>query len=114
MPRQTDARAGLPTAVTRRLVTLGQRMRDSRIARDLTQAMLADAAFVERTTIMRLERGDPGISLAVLASVLFVLGLDRDLDRIADAATDRVLQSAVANRQPRSAARRRSARDLDF
>lgn len=113
MSRQTAARAGLPDALASRLVALGTRLRDARLARGLTQAAVAGAAFVERTTVMRLERGDPGISLAVLASVLLVLRLDRDLDRLAETATDRVLQSFVATRMPKSA-RPRKRLDLDF
>lgn len=44
---------------------------------------LAARVDVTRTTLERLERGELSTSLGVLARVLGVLGLEEDLDRIA-------------------------------
>ena len=41
---------------------------------------MAARVGVSRPTIIRLERGDPNIALGVLARVLGVLDLERDLD----------------------------------
>jgi transcriptional regulator with XRE-family HTH domain len=44
---------------------------------------LAARVDVTRNTLSRLERGDLSTSLGVLARVLAVLGLEEDLDRLA-------------------------------
>lgn len=44
---------------------------------------MAERAYVSRTTLRKLEHGDLSVSAAVLARVLEVLGLERDLDPIA-------------------------------
>jgi len=49
----------------------------------MIEAEMAQRALVARMTIRRLEAGDLSVSLAVLAQVLEILGLDGDLDRIA-------------------------------
>lgn len=66
-----------------RLAGLGQRLRLARLRRRLPQAEMAARVGVSRETISRLEQGDPGASLAVLTRVLGVLGLEDDLDRVA-------------------------------
>jgi len=36
---------------------------------------MAARAFITRTTLLKVERGDPGVSLGTYATVLFILGL---------------------------------------
>ena len=50
--------------------------------------MLAERALIDRKTLRKVERGDPGTSLGVYATVLFVLGMADRLERLADPATD--------------------------
>ena len=58
-----------------------------------------------RSTLGRLERGDLSVSLALLARVLGVLGLEADLDQIArDDEVGRRLQD-VRLRRPRTVRR---------
>jgi transcriptional regulator with XRE-family HTH domain len=52
--------------------------------RGLTQAQLADRAGVHRDTISRLERGDGGVSLENLLSVLRGLGVLESVTRALD------------------------------
>jgi transcriptional regulator with XRE-family HTH domain len=49
----------------------------------MSLAELAVRVDVTRNTLSRLERGDLSTSLGVLARVLAVLGLEEDLDRLA-------------------------------
>ncbi len=51
--------------------------------RRIPVAILAQRASISRTTLNKLEKGDPGVSLGSYATVLFVLGM---VDRIADLA----------------------------
>ncbi|HXP91320.1 MAG TPA: helix-turn-helix transcriptional regulator [Fibrobacteria bacterium] len=73
--------------------TLGENLRLARLRRDLSSAQVAERAGVARTTLVRLEHGDDGVSLASLIKVLFVLGLDADLESVSrDDAMGRRLQ----------------------
>jgi len=45
--------------------------------------MVASRAGVTRSTLYRVEAGDPGVSIGTYASVLRVLGLHGDLDAVA-------------------------------
>lgn len=69
--------------VARQLEGLGDRLRAARLRRRMTQATLAARVDVSIPTIRRLENGDPTASLATLARVLQVLGLNDDLDLVA-------------------------------
>jgi transcriptional regulator with XRE-family HTH domain len=67
----------------RRATAMGARLRLARRRRGITGAEMAARCLVSWPTITRLERGEPSVSLAVLARYLEVLGLVDDLDRIA-------------------------------
>ena len=51
---------------------------------------MASRMFVARKTLYRLEKGDPGVSIGILASALWVLGLEKDLLQIADPERDKI------------------------
>lgn len=51
---------------------------------------MASRMFVNRKTISRLENGDGGISMAVFASALWVLGLEKDMLDVASPEHDTV------------------------
>lgn len=67
----------------RRAEALGERLRLARLRRRMSLAELAARVDVTRNTLSRLERGELSTSLGVLARVLAVLGLEEDLDRLA-------------------------------
>ena len=50
--------------------------------------LMAERAFIARGTLQKVERGDPGVSLGVYATVLFILGLGDRLGGLAEPATD--------------------------
>lgn len=70
-------------ATQRRADALGERLRAARLRRRMSEAELAERAFVSRMTLRKLEAGDLSVSAAVLARVLEVLALDQDLDKLA-------------------------------
>jgi hypothetical protein len=78
--------AVLPTPVRRALRKLGSDVRDARLRRRIPVAVAAERASIGRSTLRRVENGDPNVALGIYATVLFVLGL---VDRIADLADAR-------------------------
>ena len=90
MPRTTPVL--FPNAA-RQLEALGERMRLARLRRRYSTSMVASRAGITRSTLYRVEAGDPGVSIGTYASILRVLGLHGDLDAVAkDDALGRKLQ----------------------
>jgi DNA-binding XRE family transcriptional regulator len=65
----------LPSGVARALRATADELATWRKLRGLTQAQLADRAGVSRDTLVRLERGDGGVSIEKLVRVLRALGI---------------------------------------
>src|ERR1700682_4910491 len=82
--------SNLPKPVTRVLRKLGHDIRDARRRRRIPVAILAERASISRTTLHKVEQGDPGVSLGACATVLFVLGMADRLGDLADAKHDSV------------------------
>lgn len=76
-------RGPLPIPVERALRRLGADMRDARRRRRIPTQIMAERAGISRTTLTKLEKGDPGVGMGTYATVLFILGL---LDRLAELA----------------------------
>lgn len=72
-----------------RLEALGQRIREARARRKLRQIDLAERTGLSRSTIEAIEHGNPDTSIGAYARALWVMGLDRELDIVADPAIDR-------------------------
>jgi len=90
MPRITPI---LFPGATRQLEALGDRVRLARLRRQYSATTVASRAGITRSTLYRVEAGDPGVSIGTYASVLRVLGLQTDLDAVAkDDALGRKLQ----------------------
>ncbi len=80
----------LPLPARRALTKLGQDSRSARLRRRITTTTMAERAFITRPTLRKVERGDPGVSLGIYATILFVLGLTPRVADLADARTDDV------------------------
>lgn len=72
----------------RLLSDLGERLRLARKRRKLSNAAVAQRAGISRTTLYKVEAGDPGATLGSYVRVLAALGLEGDLKQLA--ADDRV------------------------
>ncbi|KXU34992.1 XRE family transcriptional regulator [Ventosimonas gracilis] len=72
----------------RLLSELGERLRLARKRRKLSNAVVAQRAGVSRTTVYKVEAGNPGATLGAYVRVLAVLGLEGDLHLLA--ADDRI------------------------
>ena len=63
-------------------------------------SVVAERALITRPTLQGVERGDPGVSLGIYATVLFVLGLGDRLAELADARTDGIGLALEEERLP--------------
>ena len=80
----------IPIPVRRALRKLGGDIRDARRRRRIPTQVMAERATVSRTTLLKVEKGDPGVSVGTFATALFVLGLIDRLSEIADPRYDQV------------------------
>ena len=98
----------------RALRKLGQDINEARRLRRLTVQMMAERANISPTTVWKVEKGEPGTSIAAYAAVLFVLGMIERLGNLADAAQDPVGLSLYEANLPRRVRRpRRRKQDAD-
>ena len=86
--RKTQLDLMMPIPVRRALRKLSQDIRDARLRRRIPTAVMAERASISRTTLNKIEKGDPGVSLGNYANVLFVLGMVERLGDLADVRTD--------------------------
>jgi len=91
----------LPAASVVHLERLGGRIRIARKRRGLSAQALAEKVGVFRKTIEALEAGKPGVSVGVLVTVLWVLGLDAALAALADPDADTHGKALEAARRPK-------------
>ena len=76
----------LPVPVARALRKLGNDIKDARRRRRIPAEIVAARASISRTTLVKIEKGAPGVAIGNYAIVLFVLGMT---DRLADLADPR-------------------------
>ena len=80
----------LPLPVKRTLKKLGADLADARKRRRISTTTMAQRAMISRTTLVKVENGDPGVSIGAVATVMFILGMIDRLADIADASHDRL------------------------
>ena len=77
------------------LTQLGENLKLSRLRRKLTTLQVAERAGITRTTLWQVEKGAPNVSMGTYAQVLLVLGMEKDLLKLAtDDELGRRLQDA--------------------
>jgi DNA-binding XRE family transcriptional regulator len=97
----------LPIPVKNALRKLGSDIRDARRRRRIPAAVMADRAFISRTTLVKLEKGEPGVAMGTYAAVLFVLGRIDRLRELAEARSDETGLSLEKERLPQRISIRR-------
>src|SRR6266849_2789630 len=80
----------LPIPVKHALRKLGHDLRDARRRRRIPVAIAAQRASISRTTLGKIEKGDPGVAIGIYATVLFVMGMVERLADLADPKNDSV------------------------
>jgi transcriptional regulator with XRE-family HTH domain len=99
--QSSKAKDALPPGVRAALAKLGSDLSRARRRRRLTIGLVAERAFVGRNTITRLERGDPGVSIGIYATVLFIYGMTDRLADLVDARFDAIGLGLEAENLPK-------------
>ncbi|HAE02727.1 MAG TPA: hypothetical protein DCG04_15030 [Rhodospirillaceae bacterium] len=79
----------MPFPVLRALRKLGSDIKDARLRRRIPTKLMAERASISRTTLNKIEKGEPGVALGLYATVLFVLGMHQRLADLADVTQDK-------------------------
>lgn len=108
--RITQLHLMVPIPVRRAVHKLGQDIRDARLRRRISTAVMAERASISRTTLNKIEKGDPGVSLGNYANVLFVLGMAERLGDLADVKMDTVGLELEEERLPQRIRKPRPAK----
>lgn len=80
----------LPLPVLRALRKLGHDIKDARRRRRIPMAIAAQRASISKPTLIRVERGDPNVSIGSYATVLFVMGMAERISELVDPKNDPV------------------------
>lgn len=103
-----------PFEVVQSLEVLGQRIRQARLRRQMSQEELARACRIARRTLFNIEAGAPGVAIGHIYTVLWKLGLLAGTRALADPDGDehgKILESARLGTRAR---RPKEAIDNDF
>ena len=91
----------LPIPVESALRKLGADIRDARRRRRIPVAVMAQRAFISRTTLVKVEKGYTGVAIGTYAAVLFALGMIDKLRELASARSDDVGLALEEERLPK-------------
>jgi transcriptional regulator with XRE-family HTH domain len=115
MTKASLATKALPAPAAKAVELLAQDIATARKRRRVPQRLLAQRMMVSLDTVQRLERGDAGVSLGVVATALWALGLVDRLAALASPDHDTVGKGEELRRLPqRTHAARAAKPDLDF
>lgn len=89
MPKQSIALTKIPPQTRRALETLGSHLAVARVRRKESLATRAKRIGISIPTLMRLESGDPSVSMGIYATALWLIGRDGELARIASPEHDK-------------------------
>ena len=112
MPKTPQALLTIPPAATQALRTLGENLAIARTRRRESQRAWAERLGVSVPTLIRMERGDPGVGAGIYATALWLMGTVGGLPELAAPAADRgalesdVRRGAAAPRGPVGGIRR--------
>jgi transcriptional regulator with XRE-family HTH domain len=109
MPKSPRALSTLPPAAAQALRTLGENLAIARVRRRESQRVWAKRLGISVPTLIRMERGDPGVGAGIYATALWLIGRANALADLAApeadrAAVERDVRGAVERRASRSAA----------
>lgn len=89
--------------LARLLALVGEQIKLARLRRKLSSEQVAERSGIGRSTLVRIEKGDPGVSIGNVLNVLKVLGLEQDLLLLAkDDDLGRKIQDAELNTKSRA------------
>jgi len=88
VPRKASIVLALPRDVEQALMALGERLMFARKRRKETLASFAERLSISVPTLMKMERGNPTVSIAVYATALWAFGRIKSLPEIVDPLLD--------------------------
>jgi len=94
----------LPSPTAKRILAqIGNNIKLARLRRNFSQDIVAKRAFIARSTLVLIEKGDPNVKFGAYVHVLISLGLVDELKKIAvDDILGRKLQDAGLSVRKRS------------
>lgn len=102
----------MPSKVRRSLQKFGADISIARKKRGLTMAMMVERIGVSKSTYLRVEKGDPTVSMGIYAMALFALGLGDALGDVADPGKDDQGLLLDAERLPQRVRPKKQAKPL--
>jgi len=81
---RTNVHDVMPAKIRRSLKKFGADIAIARRKRNLTVAMMAERSGIAKSTYLRIEKGDPTVSLGAYTMVLFILGFGSILGDLVD------------------------------
>tara|TARA_R110000868_G_scaffold143864_7_gene362513 strand:- start:1866 stop:2180 length:315 start_codon:yes stop_codon:yes gene_type:complete len=81
---------------------LGAQIKRSRLARKLSQELIAERARISLSSMQRIEKGDPAVSMGSYLMVLLALGILPDSLGIADNLGSQLLEMDERLRAPKA------------
>jgi DNA-binding XRE family transcriptional regulator len=87
--------------VKRALRKLGKDIKEARIRRNITIAMMAERANVTAITVAKTEKGDPSASFGTYATVIFILGMIDKLQNLLDLSGDVIGRQLAEEQLPK-------------
>jgi len=114
MPKASAATKALPIPAAKAIKLLASDLATARKRRRIPQRLMAERMMVSLYTLQRLEHGDPGVGLGIVATALWVLGLTDRLAALASPEHDAVGMTEGLRQLPRRIRKSASKTDLDF
>ncbi|HEX2899673.1 MAG TPA: helix-turn-helix transcriptional regulator [Bacteroidia bacterium] len=91
------------------LVELGENLRLARLRRKFSARVVAERAGIGQSTLLRVEKGIPSVTMGVYLQVMFVLGLEGEFAQLGkDDVLGRKLQDAQITTKSRAPKRRQT------
>jgi DNA-binding XRE family transcriptional regulator len=109
MPKSSTVARSLPPVATAALRQLGENLAVARARRKESQRAWAQRIGVSVPTLIRLEKGDPTVSMGAYASALWLMGRVQALAEVATPAAD----LGALERDVREVRRRRAVRSAE-
>jgi len=106
MPKSPAALVAMPPAADQALRSLGENLAIARVRRRESQRAWAKRLGCSVPTLIRMERGDPGVGVGIYATALWLIGRVAALAELAAPGNDRgALESDVRDALKRRAVR---------
>ncbi len=91
----------LPLSAQRSLRKLGSDMAIARKRRRISTSSMAERADISRATLVKIERGDPSVSMAAYMWVLAILGFEARMADLAKPESDEIGMTLDEERLPK-------------